>query len=247
MIELLSRKQDSGYPGAIISRAIVNRVTGFIRSADTKMIPMGTHHDEFVLEIRSREDSADITCLLDVICDRHIHISFHLEREAAEARLLGRGNGCVQVNSGSLKKLASAIFMKPTLYRELVGIVRSRIVKSQVIFQMAVDADMPAVTGGFRVMKHKAAGSPTTLGLLELIEPPSIICHIVAPEKRGVIVAGIIDHGDDDLSFHVYSIIIIPPIFRSMDTEPAEDIFSFRDADLVRGSGGPHHHIVRIV
>ena len=105
---------------------------------------------------------------------------------------------------------------------------------------------MPAVAGGLGIVQDEAAGCPLAKRLFELVQPPSVIGHVPAAEERGIVIAGIVDHRNHDLSLHIYALVIIPSILRRIDAESAEDILRALHLHHVSGACGPYHYIFRI-
>ena len=111
---------------------------------------------------------------------------------------------------------------------------------------MPVHTHGPAITGCLRVVEHQASGGALAARLLELVQPSAVICHVPSAEQRCVIVAGIVHHGNHYLALYVNAGIVVPAVFRGVDSESAENVFRLGDLHLVGRPGGPNHQVVRI-
>ena len=136
--------------------------------------------------------------------------------------------------------------MQPTFDSKFACIAGVRVIQGEIVLHVAVHADVPGVAGCLGIVKDEAAGRTLAYGLLELIEPSSVVSHVPATEKRSVVIAGVIDHGYHYLSLDVDVFIVIPSIFRSIYAESAEDILGALDLHHVGCPRRPHHDVLGI-
>ena len=94
-------------------------------------------------------------------------------------------------------------------------------------------------------MKHQCTGSTLTLGFFQLIGPTTIISHVASTEKVLVIETRIVHHGDDNLSLHVDAFVVIPIIFRCIDTETHKHKIGIRYDNLFLSTKCPNYNVIR--
>ena len=207
---------------------------------------MGAENHRLALIVASPEDGSHVAGFPHRVLYVHFHISLYLEGEGAETGLFGIGHSLVHIHSGGGEELAGAFFVDPALDGQLVHVPGFRVVEGQVVRHVPVHAHVPAVTGGFRVVHHQAAGGAVPDGFLKLVQPSAVIGHVAAPEEGGVIKAGIVHQGYHNLALHIYILVVVPAVLRRRDAEAAEHVFGLGDNYLVRRTGRPDYCIVRI-
>ena len=207
---------------------------------------MRAENHDFVLQVRARQQRAHVAGFLDFGRQVHVDPPADLERERLEAWLFRRCDRRIQVQAGGLEQLPAAVFVEPALHREFIGIFCFGIVEGQVSFQVPIDADVPSIAGRGRIVQHQAAGRALPAGLLELVQPSAVIGHVPAAEQGRVIVAGIVDHRDDDLAPDVDIGIIVPVVLRRVDAEAAEDVFRRWNRHFLSRPRSPDDQVVGI-
>ena len=136
--------------------------------------------------------------------------------------------------------------MKPTFNSQFIGIASSGVIKSKIIFHMAIHAHMPAITGCLRIVQHQTTCSTLATSFLELIEPPAIVGHVSSAEECIVIKTRVVDHSYHNLALHINACIVVPSILWRMNTKATEHILCLRQFDPICSSCRPYHKVVWI-
>ena len=94
-------------------------------------------------------------------------------------------------------------------------------------------------------MKYQSTGSTLTLRFFQLISPATIIGHVASTEQILIIETRIIHHSNNNLSLHINAFVVIPTIFRRIDTKAHKYEIGIRNYHFLLTTMCPHHDIFR--
>ena len=104
---------------------------------------------------------------------------------------------------------------------------------------------IPTIRSSSCVVKHQSTGSTLTLSLFQLICPTAIVCHVATTEEILVIETRIVYHSDDNLTLYIDAFVVVPIVFRSIDTEAHEHEIGIGYINLFLSTECPYHNVVR--
>ena len=106
---------------------------------------------------------------------------------------------------------------------------------------------IPAIRSSSRIVKYQSTGSTLTLRFFQLVCPATIISHVASTEQILVIETRIVYHRNDNLSLYINTFVIVPAIFRRIDTEAYKNEIGIRNDHFLLTTMSPNHDIFREV
>ena len=166
------------------------------------------------------------------------------QRYRLEAALAGGGAQLGQILSGGLEQCGCGIAADPALHRHARGGV---VLGRQVVLRAGpgVFHHVPAVGGTLGVVDDQRRGGTLARGFLELVGPAAVPGHALAVEQLRVVrmEAGIVDQHHHGLALDVESGVIVPLLFRCVDTVADEHQRAVLDADQGLAGAGADDHV----
>ena len=244
--ELAGSQEDTRHAGGVVSRSVVDFIPGLVGLAESQMVPMAAEDHHLILQVGPGKDGAHIAGFLDLGMDVHLDPAAHLERDGLETRSFRGRKYFIQIHPGRPEQFPAAVLVQPAFHGQFTGIPRLGVIEGQVSFQMAIDTDVPAIARRLRIVQNQASCRSLAECLFELVQPPAIIGHVPSPEKRSIVIPGIVHHRDDDLAPDIHPFIIVPAILRSLDAEAAENILGLGNHHLLPCPGRPDDQVVGV-